>query len=195
MIEIYNLVDYKIRWNKEMREWYKCDKKIEYYKGDIDEIADYNGLSVDSSLAIGTEIIIPDGEILAPAYSPSSPSGSKLKEYAGYYLKPVVGAIKTQGLHGHNGVDLAAPIGTPIYASASGEVIISKAGGWNGGYGNYVVIKHNNGTQTLYAHNNSNAVVAGQWVNQGDIIAYMGSTGKSTGSHLHFEVRGATNPF
>ena len=80
-------------------------------------------------------------------------------------------------------------------ASASGEVIISRAGGWNGGYGSYVVIKHSNGTQTLYAHNSRNNVSVGDYVNQGDIIAFVGSTGKSTGPHVHFEIRGARNPF
>ena len=91
-------------------------------------------------------------------------------------------------------MDLAAPTGTPILASAIGEVIISRTG-WNGGYGNYVVIAHSNGTQTVYAHNSSNIVYAGQTVVQGQVIGYVGSTGRSTGAHLHFEVRGAKNPF
>ena len=80
-------------------------------------------------------------------------------------------------------------------AAASGEIIISKNSGWNGGYGKYIVIKHNNGTQTLYSHNENNIVYTGQYVIQGQIIGYVGSTGRSTGSHLHIEVRGAENPF
>ncbi len=166
------------------------------YKGDLEEILQYNGIEEDAVLAVGSEIIIPDGEIMA---APSSSSGVASRAYsgptyAGYYMKPVAG-VRTQGLHGHNGIDIGAPTGTPIYAAAAGEVIISLNGGWNGGYGNYVVIKHDNGTQTLYAHNSSNAVSAGQSVAQGDVIGYVGSTGRSTGSHVHFEVRGATNPF
>lgn len=165
------------------------------YKGDVDEILSYNGLEEDVVLAVGSEVIIPDGEI---APSPGSSSGGSRSysgpSYAGYYMRPVNG-VRSQGLHGHNGVDIAAPIGTPIYASADGEVIISQEGGWNGGYGSYVVIKHGNGTQTLYAHNSSNAVSVGQRVSQGDVVGYVGSTGRSTGAHVHFEVRGATNPF
>ena len=104
-------------------------------------------------------------------------------------------AVKTQGLHGYNGIDLAAPTGTPVLASASGDVIVSRGYGWNGGYGNYIVIKHPNGTQTLYAHLNE-VIVSSSWhVVQGQIIGYVGATGKSTGPHLHFEVRGAKNPF
>ena len=168
------------------------------YKGDLDEIAGYNGLGVDASLAVGSVIIIPDGEIAAPAKSSGStaPSSSYSgPSYAGYYVRPIPGAPKTQGLHGHNGVDFGGPVGTPVIAAASGDVIISRDYGWNGGYGNYVVIRHPNGTQTLYAHLSRNAAAAGESVEQGDVIGYVGATGKATGPHLHFEVRGAKNPF
>lgn len=86
----------------------------------------------------------------------------------------------------HRGIDIAAPVGTPIVAAADGEVITS---GWNsGGYGNWVRIKHNDGSITLYAHNSRLHVRRGQQVRQGQLIADMGSTGFSTGPHLHFEV-------
>lgn len=170
------------------------------YKGDAGEIVAYNNLQKEEPLAIGSEIIIPDGEALPPPSTPGSSylpasGSSSLREYVGFYMRPVVGGWKSQGLHGHNGVDIAAPAGTPILASADGEVIISRSGGWNGGYGNYVVIRHSNGTQTLYAHNQRNNVSVGDSVKQGDIIGFMGKTGKATGSHLHFEIRGAKNPF
>ena len=74
----------------------------------------------------------------------------------------------------------------PIHAAASGIVIES---GWIGGYGNTIMIEHGNGIVTLYGHNESLAVGVGQSVNQGDVIAYCGSTGNSTGPHCHFEVR------
>jgi len=74
-------------------------------------------------------------------------------------------------------------------------VIIARTSGWNGGYGNYIVINHGNGTQTLYGHLSSLAVTVGKTVTRGEIIGYMGSTGRSTGAHLHFEIRGAKNPF
>lgn len=169
------------------------------YKGDVDEIIAYNNLKKGEALIAGEVIIIPDGEAVIKSSSGSSTytnsSGSGLKEYSGYYMRPIAGGRKTQGIHGYNGVDLAAPIGTPIFAAADGEVIISRSGGWNGGYGNYIVIRHANGTQTLYAHNSKNNVSVGDTVNKGDTIGAIGSTGKSTGPHIHFEIRGAKNPF
>ncbi|MEB3309233.1 MAG: peptidoglycan DD-metalloendopeptidase family protein [Snowella sp.] len=87
----------------------------------------------------------------------------------------------------HRGIDIAAPIGTPIMASASGEVITA---GWNsGGFGNLVKLRHADGSVTLYAHNSRILVRTGQFVAQGQQIAEMGSTGRSTGPHLHFEIR------
>jgi murein DD-endopeptidase MepM/ murein hydrolase activator NlpD len=170
------------------------------YKSSADEIAQFNGLQLDEKLAVDDVIIIPDGEIEAPRAVPSLRGSNPYRggsgpSYDGYYIRPVVGGVKTQGLHGYNAVDLASAIGTPIYAAATGDVIISRVGGWNGGYGNYIVISHPNGTQTLYGHLSSNLVQNGWHVVQGQIIGYMGSTGKSTGPHLHFEIRGARNPF
>ena len=93
-------------------------------------------------------------------------------------------------------LDLAAPIGTPILASAAGDVIVAKEGGWNAGYGNYVVIQHDNGSETLYAHQSKVVVSQGEHVVQGQVIGYVGTTGKSTGPHVHFEIRdGIRNPF
>ncbi len=167
------------------------------YKGDMDEVLGFNGLTEGEVLAVGDVVVIPDGEIEAPK-TPTTKTvvrGTNAPSYSGYYLRPIVGGTKTQGLHGYNGVDLAAPAGTPILASATGDVIISRSGSWNGGYGNYIVISHANGTQTLYSHNSKNIVSEGAHVVAGQIIGYVGSTGKSTGSHVHFEVRGAKNPF
>lgn len=170
---------------------------VKKYKGDFDEVLQYNGFTEGTVLAVGDKVTIPDGEVATPVYRGSTTvvHGSGGPTYSNYYLIPVSGARKTQGLHGYNGVDLAAPRGTPILASASGTVIISRGAGWNGGYGNYVVIRHDNGTQTLYAHNSQNIVYSGEHVVKGQVIGYVGSTGRSTGPHLHFEVRGAKNPF
>lgn len=170
------------------------------YKGDASEIAQFNGLHEGDSIAVGDELIIPNGEVVAPKASPSSSSATKLTysgpTYAGYFMRPVSGGVRTQGIHGYNGVDLASAYGASIFASAAGEVIISRSdNGWNGGYGNYVVIRHDNGTQSLYAHLSSAIVSVGDTVAQGETIGYMGATGKATGTHLHFEIRGATNPF
>ena len=87
----------------------------------------------------------------------------------------------------HAGIDLAGAIGTPIYATADGVVGRSE---WNsGGYGNLVELDHGHGIQTRYGHLSKSMVTAGQRVKRGDMIALMGSTGRSTGSHLHYEVR------
>jgi len=169
------------------------------YKGDKEEIIRFNDLSEDTVLSIGDEIIIPDGE--APykpvsVYASARARGTSGPSYVGFYLRPIQGGTKTQGLHGYNAIDLATYCGAPIFASASGKVIISRSYGWNGGYGNYIVITHpENGTQTLYSHNSKNIVSSGWNVVKGQIIGYIGSTGKSTGCHVHFEVRGAKNPF
>lgn len=168
-----------------------------FYKGDATEIARYNDLAASAALTPGQTIIVPDGELAAPKYAVSGSSlrGAGGPDYGGYYMRPIIAGRKTQGLHGYNGVDLGDAYGTPIYAAAAGTVIIVKDAGWNGGYGKYVVIQHDNGTQTLYSHNTENLVTEGQWVGRGQAIALMGSTGKATGPHVHFEIRGAKNPF
>src|SRR5262249_31267791 len=86
----------------------------------------------------------------------------------------------------HEGIDIGVPYGTPIHAAASGTVIYC---GWESGYGNLTVIDHGGGLATAYGHQSSLAVSCGQQVSQGDVIGYVGSTGHSTGPHLHFEVR------
>jgi LysM repeat protein len=168
---------------------------VKKYDGYMEEVLHYNGYSEDQTLAVGDVVVIPGGKIEAPTYT----SATRVVRgggptYSGYYMRPVTG-VRSQGLHGYNAVDIAAPVGTPVVASAAGQVMIARNSGWNGGYGRYIVIKHPNGTQTLYAHHSSVIVSSGQSVVQGQVIGYVGSTGRSTGPHLHFEVRGAANPF
>lgn len=173
------------------------------YGASAEEIMSYNGLDT-ATLAVGAEIIIPDGE-LAAASTPAKPAvkpgaGVTVRTVstvsAGYFSAPLERYVKTQGIHGYNGVDLAAPIGTSIMAAAGGDVMVAKSSGYNGGYGEYVVIQHENGSQTLYAHMSRVDVVPGESVAKGEVIGAVGSTGKSTGAHLHFEVRnGGRNPF
>lgn len=113
-------------------------------------------------------------------------SYTRISSEYGWRKNPVSGVNKL-----HAGIDLAAPAGTPIYAAASGYVQVA---GWSsGGYGNYVIIYHGKMTDgnvysTLYGHMRSVATSAGKYVNQGDLIGYVGSTGNSTGNHLHLEV-------
>ena len=188
------------------------------YGADSADIASYNNID-DSTLAVGTSIIIPDGEIATPVATKTTTkittgtpkkTSSKISinepahdvgpkgtaSEVAYYTAPLSDYIETQGIHGYNAVDLAAPSGTPITASAGGDVVVAREGGWNGGYGSYVVISHSNGSQTLYAHMSKVATYDGDHVKQGEVIGYVGNSGKSTGTHLHFEIRnGIKNPF
>lgn len=175
------------------------------YNADTTEIAEYNGLDASAPLSVGSTIIIPGGEIAAAPKTRGSGTTRIIKEpylggsgaaQAGYYVNPVPGGRITQGIHGWNAVDIGAARGTPVRAAADGVVIITRNNGaWNGGYGNYVVISHANGSETLYAHMTHAIVSPGQGVSEGQVIGYVGTTGLATGPHLHFEVRGAANPF
>ena len=107
--------------------------------------------------------------------------------------KPVSGIITSRfGVNSsvrsssHTGLDIATSLGTPVKAAASGTVSYAD---WKGSYGKLVVITHENGVQTYYGHCNALYVTAGQTVSQGQTIAAVGSTGNSTGPHLHFEIR------
>jgi murein DD-endopeptidase MepM/ murein hydrolase activator NlpD len=124
----------------------------------------------------------------AAAAAPVSSSGSGVS--AAGFVWPVAGPV-TSGFgwrwgRMHEGIDIACASGTPVVAAASGTVIHA---GWLGGYGNLVVVDHGNGVATAYAHNTSFAVGVGQSVSQGQVVAYAGSTGNSSGPHVHFEVR------
>ena len=105
-------------------------------------------------------------------------------------IKPVSGVLTSRYGYRwgrtHTGIDIGVPTGTPVKASASGTVTFA---GWKGSLGNLVVISHGNGVQTYYGHNSKILVKAGQSVSQGEVIAKAGSTGRSTGSHVHFEIR------
>ncbi|MEY2665382.1 MAG: hypothetical protein RLZZ480_487 [Candidatus Parcubacteria bacterium] len=170
------------------------------YEANADEIISYNQLASAEDITSGVTLIIPGGELHsdAAAKSTTGKKGTKGSKGSGSggFVNPAPGSVKTQGIHGNNGVDLAGSMGLAIRAAAAGTVIVARAdGGWNGGYGNYIVVKHSNGTQTLYAHLSSLSVGSGESVEQGQTIGGMGNTGKSTGTHLHFEVRGGRNPF
>ncbi len=172
------------------------------YKVDLDEILLANDIDVDSKLVVGEKLMIPGAGLLNDT-KPKSGGGSIVKKggsssmptVAGYFKNPVPNGRKSRGVtSSHKGVDIAAPIGTPIYASASGRVLTARMG-WNGAYGNMVILQHSNGTRTLYGHMTKLGTTTGAQVSQGEIIGYVGNTGRSTGPHLHFEVLGAKNPF
>ena len=177
------------------------------YKADADDIASFNGFDPGEALVPGTDIIVPDGEISVPTptkpsksgsfRSPAGSGGSSVSN--GYFTRPVPGGILTQGYHDHyHALDISIPgghaTGTPILAAAAGTVIVADSTGYNGGYGEVTIIQHDNGTQTLYAHQSKIFVHVGDHVEQGQKIGAIGSTGHSTGPHLHWEVRGALTP-
>jgi murein DD-endopeptidase MepM/ murein hydrolase activator NlpD len=120
---------------------------------------------------------------------------ASLPKYPGYYIMPAPGTGRTQTVHGHNGSDFAGKIGTPVLAAAGGTVRVAKSSGYNFGYGNYIIVTHGNGSETVYAHLSRVFVSQGQTVGQGAQIGAIGSSGNSTGPHLHFEIRGAYNPW
>jgi murein DD-endopeptidase MepM/ murein hydrolase activator NlpD len=114
---------------------------------------------------------------------------------AGGFAPPVIGKVSSgfgwrnvsvNGNRYHAGIDLAAPLGTPVRAARTG--IVTRAGWW-GTYGNVVTLDHGDGTETRYAHLSTVLVRVGQALRQGDVLGRVGSTGASTGPHLHFEVR------
>jgi murein DD-endopeptidase MepM/ murein hydrolase activator NlpD len=112
----------------------------------------------------------------------TAPVTGEISSGFGWRVHPITGERKL-----HKGVDFAAPTGTPIFAAADG--LVTDAGWTDGGYGNIVELRHDDGSVTLYAHANTVYVAKGQIVNKGQAIAEVGTTGRSTGPHLHFEVQ------
>lgn len=168
------------------------------YRAKAEDILEINKLGNASELVVGAKIVIPDGIPPAPPRPAATPSsgladlGSIFKPApaaAGTFNWPTTARRVTQYFRGwrHTGIDIGNKTGQPVYAADDGVVTAS---GWNsGGYGYYVVIDHGNGIQTLYAHNSKLSVARGDRVAKGDVIAAIGSTGRSTGPHVHFEVR------
>jgi murein DD-endopeptidase MepM/ murein hydrolase activator NlpD len=116
---------------------------------------------------------------------------------SGNFSWPAAGEISQAYWGGHPAIDIAGRTGAPVRAADGGFVTLA-GGGWNGGYGNHVIIDHGNGFATLYAHLNTVIVRAGENVSAGQQIGTLGNTGNSTGPHLHFEIRwqgGARNPY
>lgn len=118
----------------------------------------------------------PQAEVAAPGVR-----GGRATSGFGYRIHPILG-----GLRFHAGIDIARPAGTRIIAASAGTVVLA---GWAAGYGLLVMIDHGRGLQTRYAHLSSLGVAPGQQVRRGDVLGSVGSTGRSTGPHLHYEVR------
>lgn len=180
------------------------------YQIDPSAIIEFNKLADAADIRIGEILIAPNGikptavaarsaqtralpDVLRDIFVPSSYTG---KETGSRFLWPLLSQHITQYFRlRHTGVDVGDKTGNPIYAAESGKV--ERAGWSKGGYGYHVIINHGNGVQTLYGHASRLLVNVGDIVTRGQTIALIGSTGRSTGPHLHFEVRingRVTNP-
>lgn len=150
------------------------------------------------SLVVGQTIIVPDGvqPQAAPVYiARRGPTTTSPRAVSGAgFAWPVQGTMNQYFSWYHRAIDIGASLGTPIVAAQSGTVSEAIAGGWNYGYGTHVIISGDNGYQTLYAHMSSLNVSSGQRVTAGStVIGWVGLTGRTTGPHLHFEVRSGGN--
>lgn len=162
------------------------------YQADAQAIVDYpfNNFADDETFALsaGQTLIVPGGKKQAEIFIRQTTPNAGVVAATGRFAWPIAGVLTQYYAWYHRGLDIATTYGTPILAADSGRVIVA---GWpdNTGYGNRVVIDHGNGFVTLYGHMSIIKVVAGQTVKRGDVIGLEGSTGRSTGPHLHFEIR------
>lgn len=161
----------------------KLESDIDAYeKAYNDAVAQENSLkeSLRSQLSTSGGTANQGGTYSGGVFAWPAPSYTYISSPYGYRTHPVLGRTKF-----HSGLDLAAPGGSNILAAADGTV---RSAGWNGGYGYCVVIDHGGGVATLYGHSSKLLVSTGQRVTKGQVIALVGTTGLSTGNHLHFEV-------
>ena len=167
-------------------------------------IIEFNKLATADDIKSGDILIIPGGEapeVVAPKITPSQSSKNQYATGGGAGPLPPVKVPASQklfwptsshrinqyfGQRGHTGLDIDGDIGSPVYAADDGQAVTV---GWNkGGYGLYIILEHANGKRTLYGHLSKTFITVGQHVSKGQNMANMGSTGRSTGPHLHFEV-------
>lgn len=153
-----------------VKEEEELEQKLQKIAGNQSSIS--GNSNSDSSSTSNT--VISNGSWPVPGYN-------RISSHFGYRIHPVLGTKKL-----HTGTDIPAPTGTPAVAVASGTVIYS---GVQGSYGNTVMIRHDNGLVSLYAHNSSLVVKVGDKVKKGQVVTKIGTTGRSTGPHLHFEIR------
>jgi len=164
------------------------------YDVEAEKIIEANLLADASDITIGEALLIPGGTkpYVAPTYTSQTASRYQTTGKttgSGKMLWPNSCRRITQYFGWrHSGLDIACPFGSAIH-SADGGTVIKAQGGWNGGYGNYIIIDHGNGIQTVYGHLSKIYVGAGESVEKGQTIGAEGSTGRSTGPHLHFETR------
>ncbi|MSQ10704.1 MAG: M23 family metallopeptidase [Dehalococcoidia bacterium] len=187
------------------------------YKVEVTDITGFSANKINNpdALVLGQEITVPRGvkpidspptrlaaaqpapAAQSPAAAPAAPRQLPAQPVSGGMLQwPTYGPIFTFFGGGHRGLDISPPYGTPVYAAEAG-VVVEASAGYNAGYGTTVIINHGNGLTTMYAHLSALAVSIGQQVGRGEHIGNVGTTGRATGPHLHFEVHqsgGALNP-
>jgi LysM repeat protein len=165
----------------------------DYYRVSRERLILINSLSGGEQIMPGEKLIIPGGV----RKQKLSLNKADIDNSSGIFKMPTIG-WNWGRLHSNNAVDIANSCGTPVYASASGFVGQADLDGWNNGYGSFILIRHKNNLETLYAHLSAIFVSEGAYVNQGDLIGAIGSTGRVdgyAGCHLHLEIHGAENPF
>jgi murein DD-endopeptidase MepM/ murein hydrolase activator NlpD len=174
-----------------------------YYGVSVEDIISANDIDDVSDIPTGARLVIPRTGRKPPpsslaAFEPSAPSGRRgpSARAAGLdFAWPVRGTLSSRygwrsGSH-HEGIDISARRGTPVLAAEAGRVIFS---GWLGSYGRVVIVKHIGDWSTVYAHNQKNRVNEGEFVERGDVLAEVGTSGNASGPHCHFEVRRDRRP-
>jgi murein DD-endopeptidase MepM/ murein hydrolase activator NlpD len=168
------------------------------YGVSVDRLAAANHLHDPSRIEVGQRLLIPGArrELPVTLITPRAASTRRREDHGAHapgmrFAWPVTGGIVTSGFgergHSfHDGIDISAPVGTPVHAAQDGEVIYSDV---LRGYGNVIIVRHAGGFATVYAHNQMNRVHDQQHVRQGDVIATVGDSGRTSGANLHFEVR------
>jgi murein DD-endopeptidase MepM/ murein hydrolase activator NlpD len=168
------------------------------YGVSVPELSRINRIEDPRRLAVGQRLVIPGASRTLPVrlitpdrVEVGRPSDRSVSSAAGPFTWPIgygrlTSRFGPRGRAFHDGIDIGAPVGTPVYAARDGRVLYSDR---LTGYGNVVIIGHGAGYATVYAHNSSHAVRSGDRVRQGQVIAWVGQTGRTSGPNLHFEVR------
>lgn len=178
-----------------VRRGESISKIAKYYHVSVQELAEWNNIQSPEEVTEGLKLYIPKSIAKkAEDEKKKGKKGDKDSETITFerskFIWPVEGIVfSNYGIRKgrrHDGVDISADPGTPIHAAANGKVVFD---GKMRGYGNMIIIKHKDRFFTVYAHNSQNAITKGQKVAKGDLIGYVGATGRASGPHLHFEVR------
>ena len=196
MINIINLYSFDVDFQRDIRAGDRVEILLENFYDQDGEFVK-NGNILFSSLTLrkkpvdiylfnngkSNQYLSKDGRSITKSLLKTPINGARLSSGFGLRRHPVLKYTKM-----HRGLDFAAPRGTPIFAAGNGAITYR---GRRGAYGNFILIKHNNGYETAYAHLNrfNNKFKKGSRVEQGDVIGYVGTTGRSTGPHLHYEIR------